>query len=102
MRILFFDIEIYPNYFLLVCYDPYIKEYTIFQLWTVDNRVNINDLPKLLKYLETEKDSYFCGYNSLGYDMNILTAIVKEKFTTNKQIKDFNDHLINSEWAVLK
>lgn len=102
MRILLFDIEVFRNYFLVVVYDPYIKEYTIFQLWEVDGKVIINDLPRLLKFLELEKDSHFCGYNSLGYDMNILTAIIKEKFTTNKQIKEFNDFLINNEWPVFR
>lgn len=102
MRILFFDIEIFKNYFLVVVYDPYTKEHTLFQLWEVDDKVIINDLPRLLKFLESEKDSYFCGYNSLGYDMNILTAIVKEKFTTNKQIKEFNDFLIGSEWSIYR
>jgi hypothetical protein len=102
MRILFFDIEIYPNYFLLVVYDPYKKEHYIFQLWEVNNVVAINDLFKLFKFLELEKNSYFCGYNSLGYDMNILTGIIKEKLTTNEQIKDFNDRLINSEWPIYR
>jgi len=102
MRILFFDIEIFTNYFLVVVYDPYTKEYTLFQLWEVDGKVIINDLHRLLKFLESEKDSYFCGYNSLGYDMNILTAIVKEKFTTNQQIKEFNDFLIGSEWSIYR
>ena len=102
MRILFFDIEIYPNYFLMVCYDPYKKEHIIFQLWDINNQILINDLPKLLKFLDIEKNTHFCGYNSLGYDMNILTAIVKEKFTTTKQIKEFNDFLICSEWSIYR
>jgi DNA polymerase len=96
------DIELYPNYFLALFYDPYTREHKTFQLWEVDGKIILNDLQKLKNYLAAEKDTYFCGYNSLGYDMNILTAIIKEKFTTNKQIKEFNDFLINSEWPVYR
>lgn len=102
MRILFFDLEIFPNYFLVVIYNPYKKEYYTFQLWELDGKIVINDIDKLLKFLEEEKDSYFCGYNSLGYDMNILTEIVNKKLTKVSDIKLFNDILINSEWAIYR
>lgn len=102
MRIIFLDLELYPNYFLALFYDPYLKEHKTFQLWEVDNKVILDDLKRLKEFLIEEKNTYFCGYNSLGYDMNILTAIVNENLYTNKQIKDFNDHLIGSEWPVYR
>lgn len=102
MRILFFDLEIFSNYFLVVIYNPYNKEYHTFQLWEVDNKVIINDIAKLIKFLEEEKDSYFCGYNSLGYDMNILTEIVNKKLSKVSDIKVFNDFLISSEWPIYR
>ena len=102
MRILFIDIEVFPNYFLLVAYDPYKKEYYTFQLWEVNNEIVIDDIPKLLKYLKEEENSYFCGYNSLGYDMQILTEIVNKRLNKASDIKLFNDALIQAEWPIYK
>lgn len=102
MRLIFFDIEIYPNYFLALFYDPYIKEYYSFQLWTNNNVIVLNDLNKLKEFLKKESNSYFVGYNSLGYDMNILTAIVKKNLYSNRDIKDFNDFLIEETWPVYR
>ncbi len=102
MRILFFDIEVFPNYFLLVVYDPYEKKYNTFQLWEIDNVVVSNDIFKLLKFLKDEKDTYFCGYNSLGYDMQILTEIVNKNLISITKIKEFNDLLIESEWPIYR
>lgn len=102
MRILFFDIEVFPNYFLLVVYDPYEKKYNTFQLWEIDNVVASNDIFKLLKFLKDEKDTYFCGYNSLGYDMQILTEIVNKGLISITKIKEFNDSLIESEWPIYR
>ena len=102
MRILFFDIEVFPNYFLLVVYDPYEKKYNTFQLWEIDNVVVSNDIFKLLKFLKDEKDTYFCGYNSLGYDMQILTEIVNKNLISITKIKEFNDSLIESEWPIYR
>ncbi len=99
MRIIFFDIEVYPNYFLVVFYDPYIKEYKTFQLWSAEN-IYINEISNLKEYLKYEKDSYFTGYNSLGYDMQILTYIVKENIYSVDHIKTFNDRLINEKWPI--
>lgn len=102
MRILFFDLEVYPNYFLTIIYDPYIKEYYTFQLWEINNEIIINDITKLFNFLEKEKDSYFCGYNSLSYDMNILTEIKNKKLSKVSDIKAFNDILINEEWPIYR
>ena len=102
MKLVFFDIEVFPNYFLVLFYNPYIKEHHAFQLWTIDNKVIIDDLEKLKKFLIKESNTFFVGYNSLGYDMNILTHIVKKNLTTNKEIKQFNDLLIESEWPVYR
>lgn len=102
MRLIFFDIEIYPNYFLVLFYDPYIKEHYSFQLWTNNDIVLINDLESLKSFLKKESDTYFVGYNSLGYDMNILTAIIKKDLSSNEQIKAFNDHLIEETWPVYR
>lgn len=98
MKISIFDLEVYPNLFVAVFYDPYQKSYTNFICW----EDKINQLNELKIFLKDNSDTYFVGYNSLGYDMNILTEIVNKKLTTNKEIKDFNDYLISQEWPVYR
>ena len=98
MKLVFFDIEIYPNLFVIVFYNPILKEYTNFICW--EN--GLNQLQQLKDYLKENKETYFVGYNSLAYDMNILTEIVNKDLKTNKQIKDFNDHLISLEWPIYR
>lgn len=98
MKLLITDLEVYPNLFVIVFYNPYNKEYINFICW--ENK--INQINELKKFLKENSDTYFVGYNSLAYDMNILTEIVKKNLTTNKEIKEFNDYLINQEWAVYR
>lgn len=95
MRIIFFDIEIYPNYFLMVSYDPYKKTYKTFEIF---NDTEINQYTQLKEYLKQEQQSYFCGYNSLFYDMNILTEMITLNYTSNSEIKTLNDDIINDIW----
>lgn len=102
MTIRFFDLEIYPNLFVAVFYNPYDKEYTTFTLWEHNGLAQINELPQLKKYLKDNSDIYFCGYNSLGYDMQILTEIIKKNLCTTDQIKQFNDYLISQEWPIYR
>lgn len=102
MRLIFFDIELYPNYFLALFFDPYIKEWHTFQLWEVNSVIQCNDIEKLKAFLKIEQESYFVGYNSLGYDMQILTGIIKKHLKLNKDIKDFNDYIISQEWPVYR
>ncbi len=101
MRLIFLDCEVYPNYFLVVFYDPYNKEYLTFKLWTVNGVTQINELDKLKNYLIKEKDTYFVGYNSF-YDMNILTYITKRPSINNEGIKAFNDEYIGAEWPIYR
>jgi len=102
MKLVFFDIEVYPNMFLVVFYNPYTKEYTSYTLWEHDDRTKINQIPELKAYLKANKDVYFVGYNSLGYDMQILTEINKMPAPSCFRIKEFNDKVIESEWAIYK
>lgn len=98
MKLSIFDLEIYPNLFVIVFYNPYDKKYTNFICWEGKN----NQLSDLKAFLKENSNTYFVGYNSLAYDMNILTEIVNKDLTTNKEIKDFNDHLINLEWPLYR
>jgi hypothetical protein len=101
MKLIFFDIEIYPNLFIAVFYDPYVKEYKTFTCWD-NEEAQINELLLLKNYLKHNQDVYFVGYNSLAYDMNIVTQIVTKNYTNCKQIKEFNDEIIAAEWPIYK
>lgn len=101
MKLVFFDIEIYPNLFLVVFYDPTTKEYTTFMCWETED-TTINQLHNLKKYLQENKETYFVGYNSLSYDMNILTQIVTKNYNNCELIKQFNDEVIASKWPIYR
>lgn len=101
MKLIFFDLEVYPNLFLAVFYDPTTKEYTHFVIWEF-GELRISQLKELKSYLSSNKESYFVGYNSLGYDMQILTAIINYNYKLNEEIKEFNDRLIESKWPIYK
>lgn len=96
-----FDLEVYPNLFLAVFYDTKNKTFIKFILWD-DNGAKVNEINKLIIFLKENKNSWFIGYNSLGYDMQILTEICKNPYITNEEIKAFNDKLIDSEWPIYK
>ena len=98
MKLSIFDLEIYPNLFVVVFYNPMEKQYTNFICW--EN--GLNQLQELKEFLQKNKDVYFVGYNSLAYDMNILTEIVNKDLKTNKEIKEFNDQLISLEWPIYR
>lgn len=101
MKLIFFDLEVYPNLFLAVFYDPTTKEYKTFVIWEF-GELRISQLKELKSYLSSNKESYFVGYNSLGYDMQILTAIINYNYKLNEEIKEFNDRLIESKWPIYK
>ena len=101
MKLIFFDIEIYVNLFIVVFFDPTIKEYITFTCWDNEEQP-INELSELKAYLKKNKNTYFVGYNSLAYDMNILTQIVNKNYTNCKQIKEFNDEVIAAEWPIYR
>ena len=102
MKLVLFDLELYPNLFIAVFYDPYIKEYKTFTLWEHDDTVKTNQIKELKAYLKEEQDTYFVGYNSLGYDMQILTEMLKMTGVSCFKLKEFNDRLINSEWPIYR
>lgn len=97
MKLVLFDLEVYVNLFVAVFYDPKENKHTVFTVWN-----DINQIRDLRQYLKDNENTYFIGYNSLGYDMNILTRIVKAGLSTAKEIKEFNDELINSEWPIYR
>ena len=97
MKLILFDLEVYTNLFVAVFYDPKENKHTVFTVWN-----DINQIRDLRQYLKDNENTYFIGYNSLGYDMNILTRIVKAGLSTAKEIKEFNDELINSEWPIYR
>ncbi len=93
----FFDIEVYPNLFIIVFRNRSTDEILTFTLWN-----NEGSIRELLQFLYKNKSAYFIGYNSLGYDMQIIQYIVNNPQCTNTDIKRFNDQLIDSDWPIFR
>jgi len=75
------DIETFPNYFLVVFKNYKTKEFTRFEIseWQ-------NDLDPLLAFI---KKDYYVGFNSLHFDGPVLNYILKE-YRTLKHKDGFN------------
>lgn len=65
-----YDIETIRGFFLYSAYDPCLKEWYDFRI----NQYH-NDLPQLLKYLETHSEHYHIGYNNLNFDSQVVDFI---------------------------
>lgn len=93
-----FDIEIYPNYFLLCCIDYNTKERRYFEI-----NETINDLQKLLLWIKEKKVRV--GHNVLGFDNLLLSYLQKNSFFLSTcpnqyiitELKRICDKIINKE-----
>lgn len=65
-----YDIETIRGFFLYSAYDPCLDEWYNFRI----NQYH-NDLPQLLKYLETHSEHYYIGYNNLNFDSQVVDFI---------------------------
>lgn len=93
MNIWFYDIEVYPNYFLAIFKNRNTGEWKIIEILKQDNG-------ELVKFLQTKPK--LIGYNNLAYDAQILEYIYRNPRCTVEQIKIFNDQLINSTWPTYR
>lgn len=73
MKIQVLDIETIKGYFLCSVYNPETKEFIDFSI-----NKNKNDLYGFMKFMETEKESYFVTFNGIGFDMQVIEYIYKE------------------------
>ncbi len=96
-----FDIEVYPNYFLFYAINKN-KEIITFEYWQYNGQNLINDIPKLITFIKENKNSFFIGYNSVGYDCQIVEYILKNPKCSTQDIKDFSNQLISSEWPTYR
>jgi hypothetical protein len=114
IKLEFFDLEVYPNLFVAVFLNKETNEYKVFIKWDsgendciIDDQsfkieIGIDEIPEMIQFLKDNKNTYFIGYNSLNYDLQILNFIIENPECTTAQIKEFNDKLINSEWAIYR
>ena len=73
MRIQVLDIETIKGYFLCSVYNPETKEFIDFSI-----NKNKNDLYAFMKFMETEKETYFVTFNGIGFDMQVIEYVYKE------------------------
>jgi hypothetical protein len=94
MKVLY-DIECYPNMFMLGC-----KNYETKELWYFEISEYRDDSKAMYKFL-TEFNGFAISFNGIHYDKPILSYFVdtfrKKKRVTNQELKDFSDIVINAE-----
>jgi len=99
MNIYIFDIECYPNYFLLNFID-----YTTKKQYSLEINENTNNLKEIVKFTKVKNTTYV-GHNILGYDNLLLNYIVQnrkelvalENLEICSKIKDISDKIINKK-----
>lgn len=92
-NIWFHDIEVFPNYFLVVFKNRDTGDYTIIEINDRDNgdlAIFLGSKPGLI------------GYNCLGYDGQIIEFIIRNPGSTTNQIKIFSDRVINERYTPYK
>lgn len=67
---LIYDIETPKGAFLLSVYEPRDDKYVDFNINEYDN-----DLYKMIKYLDLNKDKYWVGYNNINFDSQVIEFI---------------------------
>lgn len=83
-----FDIEVYPNCFLIGFYNLITKQYTIYEISDRKNNFKeiVNYIHKVGKY------AYFIGFNNLRYDWPIVHLLLT-KFNERNTAKHINNIL---------
>lgn len=89
---LIFDVEVYPNLFTAVFYDPSIMDYIVFEISS-----RKNDAAALIELMDAD-DHEFVGYNCLNYDGQIIQYIKeKGKKVRNDGIYQLSKTIIDSD-----
>ena len=93
---LFFDLEVYPNYFLAAFLDTKGNKYE-FELR--NDKGNLRELKTFFK------DKKLIGYNVLEYDSQIMEYILMNPNRTNKELYEISQTVINTrpkwqEWEL--
>jgi hypothetical protein len=72
MKVLIYDIETLQEFFLVSIYDVQTQEYYEFQV-----NKNINQLDKLIRFIDSHKDYYWVGYNNLRFDSQVIEWVYR-------------------------
>lgn len=96
----FFDIECYKNYFLIMFRDRTTRYINYIQLHNGETTGTIESKRKLKEYM---RNITSVGFNSDHYDMVMVSAYLKGY--DNTQLKKLSDHIINEQspnWLTYK
>lgn len=89
--IIIHDIEVFGNYFLAMFYEVESKTFKHFVIWDT-----LNERSDLISYMNEHRNSYFVGYNNLGYDMPIIEFVLQNE-VTSRDIKAFSNAIIEAQ-----
>lgn len=109
MKVLIYDIEVFNGMFLFCSLDIETGESVSFELSR-----RTNQLDAMIDFIKNKKDYYFCGFNNINYDAQVIQYIITsrhrwEELTdeeTLRRIKEFSNEAIDSqdynEWLPFK
>ena len=86
-RVLTFDIECYPNYFLCTFYDPNTGEFWEYEKFNDENHLNAGAILLTLTHNE------IITFNGKGYDMRIVEPAILSG-ASNSELKQVSDNII--------
>lgn len=95
-----YDVEIYPNLFVVVFKPLGKREHKVFIIWQDEKgHYLLDDRPELIKFLKS--DIKLIGYNNLNFDAPVLEYILMNPNSTVASIKDYANQCIDSRWAMV-
>ena len=72
MNVLIYDIETLKELFLVVIYDPATEMHFEFEV-----SKNSNNLDSFVRFIESNKEHYWVGYNNLRFDSQVVEWIIR-------------------------
>lgn len=90
-KILFYDIEVYPNLFLVIIANKGIRDTLLYQIG-----LERNDLKEIVNFFK-DKKKWFVGYNSQQYDDPIMNFLIENY----DRLKDLSELEITEEIQTL-
>jgi len=86
-----YDIEVFPNFFLLCLYDLQASQFHTFSFLESFTILDTTSLENRLKYY-IEREYLFVGFNNLSYDNPVLKTFLKTK--SIREAKERSDDII--------
>lgn len=82
LKILFYDLETFLEYFLVVFYDLEEEKWYEYRI-----NKNQNDIYSFIQFVETKRDYYWVGYNNVSFDSQVIEYIIRNSEDWHEKTK---------------